>query len=308
MSEFIAVMGSSGNEMTVGEHTTRRVLTGETEAVRLRLVYALESLGYAVVSDNPLQARRARLKDIVRADFTDHPRRVAVGLRQVGSAATQVTFDFAVSHGGWMTKGDLLTLEREADAVVALATEPPATGLCRSCGTENGGEARFCRLCGAPNTSGTPAELEVLRLTASSRAGLQEIVCGLFIVLLAAGAAAALIILGKPKVVNVGLILFAVGQVVGWWMALYGILRINRTLKRKPEGQALPAGAVGAVGAVGPVGADAAGRLPHARTSALPPRHFSVTEGTTELLGAKPREGERVPLARNGQGDTGPFA
>src|SRR5688572_9177168 len=116
MSEFIAVMGSSGNEMTVSEHSARRVLTGEVEAVRARLVYALESLGYAVVSDNPLQARRARRKDIIRADFTDHPRRLAVGLRQVGASATQVTFDFAVSHGGCATKGDLLTLEREADA------------------------------------------------------------------------------------------------------------------------------------------------------------------------------------------------
>src|SRR5688572_16644272 len=179
MSEFIAVMGGSGNEMTVSEYTVRRVLTGEAEAVRARLVYALESLDYLVVSDNPLQARRARRKDIVRADFTDHPRRLAVGLRQVGATATQVTFDFAVTHGGWVTKGDLLTLEREADAVVALAASPPATGLCRSCGTENGGEARFCRLCGAPNTSGEPAELEVLRLTASARAGLQEIVGGL---------------------------------------------------------------------------------------------------------------------------------
>ncbi len=300
MSEFIAVMGGSGNEMTVSEHSVRRVLTGEAEAVRTRLVYALESLDYTVVSDNPLQARRPRRKNIVSADFTDHPRRLAVGLRQVGAAATQVTFDFAVTHGGWATKGDLLTLEREADAVVALATSPPATGLCLSCGTENGGEARFCRLCGAPNTSGEPAELEVLRLTASSRAGLQEMVGGLILILLTAAAALPMILLGKPKLMTVGFILLAIGELIGWWMALYGVFRINRTLKVKPERHAFPSGADAA--------AAAAGRLPHAQPSALPHAPFSVTEGTTELLGSQPREAERLPLRRKEKGDTSPFA
>jgi len=300
MSEFIA-MGSSGNEMTVSEHSARRVLTGEVEAVRARLVYALESLGYTVISDNPLQARRARQKDIIRADFTDHPRRLAVGLRQVGASATQVTFDFAVSHGGCSTKGDLLTVEREADAIAALASAPPASGLCLACGTENGGEARFCRLCGAPNTTGVPGEVEVLRLTAGSRAGLQEIVCGLSIAMLTAAVTTAMMLLGRTKAFNAGLILLVIGEVIGWWMALYGMLRIYRTLRAKPEGLTLPAAHSG-------VDAAAAGRLPHAQTSALPPAHFSVTEGTTELLGSKPREAERVPLRRKEQGDTSPFA
>jgi hypothetical protein len=300
MSEFIAVMGTAGNEYTVSEHTTRRMLTGEPEAVSARLVYALESLDYVVISDNPVQARRARRRNIISADFTDHPRRLAVGLRQVGASATQVTFDFAVTHGGWVTEGDMLTLEREADAILSLAAAPPATGLCRSCGTENGGEARFCRLCGAPNTSGEPAELEVLRLTASSRAGLQEIVGGVCIVLLAAAVLTLMTLLGRPKAAYAGLVLFIIGQVIGWWMALYGMLRIYRTLKTKPETHALP---------VAPSVADAAvTRLPHAQTSALPPAHFSVTEGTTELLGSKPREAERVPLRRKEQGDTSPFA
>ncbi|HEY0174200.1 MAG TPA: zinc ribbon domain-containing protein [Pyrinomonadaceae bacterium] len=299
MSELIAVMGGSGNEMTVSEHSVRRVLTGEAEAVRARLVYALESLDYTVVSDSPLLARRARRRNIVSADFTDHPRRLGVGLRQVGASATQVTFDFAVTHGGWVTKGDLLTLEREADAVMALAASPPATGLCPSCGTENGEGGRFCRLCGAPNTSGEPAELEVLRLTASSRAGLQEIVCGLLLALLAAAVMLPLVLLGKPKVANIMLVLLVVVEAAALLMTLYGILRINRALKRKPEGHALPAVADAAA---------AAGRLPHAQTSALPHAPFSVTEGTTELLTPRPREAERVPVRRRERSDTGPVA
>jgi hypothetical protein len=300
MSGFIAVMGASGNEMTVSEHSVRRVLTGEAEAVRARLVYALESLDYTVVSDNPLQARRARRRNIVAADFLDHPRRLGVGLRQVGASATQVTFDFAVTHGGWVTKGDLLTLEREADAVVALAVSPTATGLCPSCGTENGEGARFCRLCGAPNSSAEPAELEVLRLTASSRAGLQEIVCGVLTVLLSVAVSVPMLLAGRPKLVNVGLLVFVIGGLLGWAITLYGMLRIYRTLKFKPESHALPVH--------NPDAASAAARLPHAQPPALPPRHFSVTEGTTELLTPTPREAERVPARRKERGDTGPVA
>jgi hypothetical protein len=294
MSEYIAVMNMSGDGYTSSEHTTRRVMAGDVESVRGRLVYALESLGYIVVSENPLQARRAQLKDIVRADFTEHARKLAVGLRQGGAAATQVTFDFVVSHGGFATEGDMLTLEREADAIVALAAEPMATGLCRSCGTENGRDARFCRLCGAPCVAGLPAEVELLRLTAASRAGLQEVVCGLSIALIALACTLPMILLGKsPKVVNAGWVLLAIGQIIGWWMALYGIVRTHRALRRKPEGLSLPAAA-------------APPPLAHAREAALPPAYVSVTEGTTELLGNAPRERERVP-ARREHPDTGPM-
>jgi hypothetical protein len=293
MSEFIPVLGTSGNEYTVCEHTATRVLAGEAEAVRERLVYALESLGYTVVSDNPLQARRAKLKSIISADFTEYARRLSVGLRSAG-AATQATFDFAVTHNGCVTKGDRQTLEREADALVALAQATPETGLCRSCGTENGGDARFCRLCGAPNSAGAPAELEVLRLTAATRAGLQEIVGGVSIAVLAVAAALFMIMTGRPKVVNAGWIILVLGELFGWWMALYGMARIHRALNRREDRRARPAPA-----AVPP-------QLTHAREAALPPAHFSVTEGTTELLGNVPREREQV-AARREHGDTSPI-
>lgn len=303
MSEFIAAMSASGNEYTVSEHTTRRVLSGEAEGVRARLVYALESLGYVVVSDSPLQARRARRKDVVRADFTDHARRVSVGLRQAGAAATQATFDFAVTHGGFVTKGDLLTLEREADAVAALAAAPLGAGPCRSCGTENGGDARFCRLCGAPNAAGEPAEMEVLRLTAGARAALQEIFGGLLVALFIAAVTMPLMLLGKPKVANIMSVLFAIGQVLAWSMTLYGVLRLHRTLRPGPAARTLSAAGVAAAAeAVSP-----ALTTPRFRTSALPPPGFSVTDGTTELLATPAREREPVPVRRGEPRDTGPL-
>ena len=93
------------------------------------------------------------MKDAFRADFTEHQRRLAVLLRPGSETATTAVFDFTVVHAGVMTCGDRRTLEREVDAIVALAEAPGSTGVCRSCGTENGPGARFCRLCGAPGTA-----------------------------------------------------------------------------------------------------------------------------------------------------------
>ena len=87
MSEFIPAMDASGGAY-VGEHTVKRVLAGNIESVRRRLAGGLEALGYTVLSENPLQARREQLKDCLRADFTEHQRRLAVLLRPSSETAT----------------------------------------------------------------------------------------------------------------------------------------------------------------------------------------------------------------------------
>jgi hypothetical protein len=297
MSEFIPAVSSSGGGGTcVAEHSTRRVLAGETEGARRRLVYALEALGYSVTSESPLQARRRRLKDVVRADFTEHSRKLSVSLRPSSDTAVVATLDFEVKHGGCMTRGDLKTLEREADAIVALAAAPPASALCRACGTENAGDAHFCRLCGVPSAAGVPAELEVLRLTAGSRASLQEITTGLLIALVALAVSVPMILFGNAKGVKMGWIFLAMGETFGWLMTLYGILRLHLTLNSRKRcarlagvelTQSIPQA------------------LPDARTTALPPA--SVTEGTTELLGgAHAYAREKVHATRH-RGDTSPI-
>ncbi len=299
MSEFIpALDGSGGGGSCVGEHTTKRVLAGETEGARRRLVYALEALGYGVTSESPLQARRQKLKNLVAADFTDHARKLSVSLRPSSETAVVATFDFEVKHGGCMTRGDLKTLEREADAVVALAAAPPASSLCRACGTENVGDAHFCRLCGAPSAAVVPAELEVLRLTAGSRASLQEISIGLLIALATLAVTLPMIIFSvRPKVVNVGWIFLLIGEAFGWWMALYGMLRLHLTLNSRKRGARL-------AGVEQSQTISQLHVLPSAETTALPPA--SVTEGTTELLNAKAYAREKVPAPRH-RGDTSPI-
>lgn len=299
MSEFIpAVSSSSGGTTGVAEYSTSRVLAGETEGVRRRLVYALEALGYSVTSESPLQARRRKLKDIVRADFTEYARKLSVSLRPSSETAVVATFDFEVRHGGCMTRGDLKTLELEADAIVALAAAPPASALCRACGTENGGDAHFCRLCGAPSSAVVPAELEVLRLTAGSRASLQEITTGLLVALVTLAVTLPMIIFSvRPKVVNVGWISLLIGETLGWVMTLYGVLRLYRTIN-SPKGSARLAGVELTKSMPQP--------LPGARTTALPPA--SVTEGTTELLGgAQAYAREKVHAVPRHRGDTSPI-
>lgn len=291
MSEFIPAVDASGGAY-VGQHSVKRVLAGDIESVRRRLTGGLEALGYTVLSESPLQARREQLKDCIRADFTEHQRRLAVLLRPSSEIATIAVFDFSVIHAGLMTKGDRRTLEREVDAIIALAEAPGSTGVCRSCGTENGEGGRFCRLCGAPSEAGEPAELEVLRLTAASRAGLQEMVCGVVIALLALAVALAFMFTGRPKAINVGWGILFIGELVGWWMALYGMLRIHRGLNRSPDAKLLHAAP------------SVTTQLPHARGASLPPAHISVTEGTTELFDSVSRE--RVS-ARREHSDTSPI-
>src|SRR5215207_7991163 len=268
MSEFIPAVSSSGGGGTgVAEYSTRRVLAGETEGARRRLVYALEALGYSVTSESPLHARRRRLKDVVRADFTEHSRKLSVSLRPSSDTAVAATFDFEVKHGGCMTRGDLQTLEREADAIVALAAAPPASTLCRACGTENGGDAHFCRLCGAPSAAGVPAELEVLRLTAGSRASLQEITTGLLIALSTLAFALPMILFSvKPKVVNTGWVVLLIGETFGWLMTLYGVLRLYLTLNSQKR-RARLAG----VEQAQPLPQTLPRPLSQAQTTALPP-------------------------------------
>lgn len=290
MAQVIVAMESQSN-YTVGEHVVRRMLAGDIEGVRGRLVYALERLDYQVVSENPVLARRAARKGHVRADFLDYARKLSVSLRPSSAAATVATFDFAVVHGGLMTDGDKKTLELEADAVIALAAAPPDAGFCRNCGTGNPGDARFCRLCGAPGTGSEPAELEVVRLTAGARASLQEVVVGLLIAVAILALTLPMIFFGKPKLVNIGWVLLAVGQALAWWMTLYGVFRLYRTLNPKGERarQLRAAAFAPALHAEHP-----------SHTSALPPApaRVSVTEGTTELL---------TPTPRRERPDTNPF-
>jgi len=265
-----------------GEHTCRRVLVGEVEDVRARLIRALERLDYRLLSEQqPLLARRGARKEIISADMLDVARTLVIHLKPSGTAATLAIFDITVVHGQpWgMGKGDRHTLELEVDAIVALADAPEARSACALCGTENSGGARFCRSCGAPNNYREPAEVELMRLEAGARAAHQEHVFGFIIMLVVAVLTLPLILFSSNKVAPIGWVVFVVGQLLGCLMALYGVRRLHRTLnpEERKAGQTTPAQPEA---------------IPAPRAAALPPRsaRVSVTEGTTELLHTEARE------------------
>ena len=288
-------MDTSGGA-TYTEFDIRRIIGGDSDSVRRRLCDVLEEFKYRVLSEQPIQARRPQQRNVFAANHLEVNVKLAIGLKPLSPHATLATFDYTAEYI-W-TEGDKQTFEREVDAIIALATAGARATVCHACGAGSTSDTRFCRSCGAPAArEALPAELEVMRLTAGARAAHQEVSTGVLIVLLNLAITLPIILLtGKPKAVRMGFIFLVVGQLLGWLMLLYGMLRLHRTLNPKRGAgraeslatDALPRAVAGAQG----------------MTSALPPAttvwaaSSSVTEGTTELLNAPRQEPAAPPLRR----------
>jgi hypothetical protein len=277
MAEFL----TDGAYAQTTEHDYKRVIAGDVESVRERLVHALERLGYRVISEQPLVAKRVRGQaSRCSFDVLKSVKSLTVGLKALNPTSTLVTFDYEILSST-VTKGDRQTVEREAEAIAALAAARTASGSCPSCGAAYASDSRFCRVCGAPNVAAEPAEVEVLRLTAGARVGYQSITGGI-IAALAVLAVALPIIFLSSKGPRGGTILLIVGEIFALLWLFYGMWRLHRTLNPKHETKQLSP-------------AHVPHALPAARTTALPP-HASVTEGTTERLVTPERERVAVPL------------
>ncbi len=278
MTELIKeVDGSRGMSRT--EHALQSVLDSDVESVRSRLIYALEKLDYKVISDEPLFARR-KARGLARyylaANILDYPTKLTIGLRQISPNATLATFDYVADHWGSVSfEGDRRTLTREAEAIIALATAQTNASACSSCGTKQTNEGRFCRICGQPTIGREPAELEVLRVTAGTRAGQHLVIVGAIWTALSVIASIAFLIMGGGAVGLVGVVLLC-QAVFGMLILFWGIQNLSSALSRdasRPTTQP--------VDMPYELAAKDAAQLPHA-----PP---SVTEGTTNLLIKNPK-------------------
>ena len=161
-----------------GELDLTLTVPGDVESLRPRLAAALERLGYRVLGDSPMQAKcRPRGWGVLSNTVSDYPKRLIINLKPAGKGAVIATFDYevlgTVPPAGWRK-----TLTREAEAIVALATQSLRPEDCRVCGAEASAESRFCRQCGAPQSAPEPAEVEVLRLTAQAEAARLSIIIG----------------------------------------------------------------------------------------------------------------------------------
>jgi len=293
------VDGTSGLSRT--SNVLRSVLSGDIESGRQRLARALEKLGYHVISEDPLYARRgARGWAVYYCSFNilDYPRKLKIGLKVLGPNATLATFDYAAEHLGSVSfKSDRHTLRLEAEAIIALASQSGTITLCTACGTNQPDDSRFCRVCGAPNVGGAPAELEVLRLAAGARAGHHLITASIiWAVAPLMAALIGIIFLGANRG---GLTMGLLAAMFGNLIILICVLRASRkTVKpASPQPQVHPGNLL---------------QPDLIRESAVLsgspgsfPEQKYVTEGTTELLTPKPKEREKELVYRKGR-DTSP--
>lgn len=293
MTDYLSTMGSGYG---ITEYQSRRVLIGDVETVRQRFIEALEKLGYSVISDQPLIAKNSVKQSGLSCmncfpGALGSPTKLTIGLRLSNSNSTLATFDYSIMNPV-ITKGDRQTLEREIDALLALATARPPAIVCAACGTNLTSDSRFCRACGAPSSSEAPAEVEVLRLTSEARASHQNIVGSVLSILFVLAMALPVIFFAR-KGPKAGTILLIVGELLAFCWLLYGMYRLHRTLNPRPVEKTLPV-------------TNAVHVLASLDTAALPqlPAHNSVTEGTTELLTTPERVA--VPVNRQGR-DTGPI-
>jgi hypothetical protein len=277
------------------------VLSGDIESGRRRLTRALERLGYQVISEDPLYARRsARGWAAYYCSFNilDYPRKLKIGLKQLSPNATLATFDYAVDHfGAFSSKGDRQTLRLEAEAIIALASQNATVTLCTACGTNQPGDSRFCRVCGAPNVGGEPAELELLRLTAGARAGHHLITAAVIWAIAPLIAALwGIIFLGaNGGRFAAGLLLAEVANLI---ILFFVLQRSRKTLNPVlSQQQLLPVN-------LSQPDVTSEPAVPSALPASLPEQKY-VTEGTTELLTPLRKEREKEFVPRRGR-DTSP--
>ncbi len=253
------------------EHHFRRTIPGDIDSVRQRLSDVIEGFGYIVLGDAPIQAKRPRQKSIWVAMVLDYDVTLTIALKPISSASTLATFDYEIEQ--LFTKGERQALEREAEAIIALAISASAEVFCPSCGIENAGNARFCRGCGKPaSRTQLPPELEVMRLTATASGSQIEITLGLIFSLLIPLIALPIILFaGATKGVVSGWILLVLSELLGAYFLILGMRRLHRALN-PPNYPQLEAPS------------EQTKALSMAKQAALPPQPASVVEGTTELM------------------------
>ncbi|HZM86850.1 MAG TPA: zinc ribbon domain-containing protein [Blastocatellia bacterium] len=253
------------------EHHFRRTIPGDIDSVRQRLSDVLEGFGYIVIGDAPIQAKRKREKSIWVSMVLDYEVTLTIALKPISSASTLATFEYAIEQ--LFTRGEMQALEREAEAIIALATSSSVEVFCASCGAENAGNTRFCRVCGKPAARNQlPPELEVMRLTANASGSQIELTIGLILSFLALTIAIPIILfVPAMKGVVFGWILLALGLLLGGYHLNLGMRRLHKLLNP-----------------VNPPQLETHSEGPRVLSTqdrpALPPQPVSIVEGTTELM------------------------
>ncbi len=250
------------------EYDVTIVLPGDMESLRPRVASALERMGYRILGEQPLQAKRNSNGDeLITMNVLDYAINIHIQMKPASEGATLVTFDYLINDPvppfGWRK-----IINCEAKAIGALASQSLWSSTCSVCNTESGSDSRFCRRCGAPLAPPEPSELEVLRVTAESRAAYNDFSLAAILILVSSLISFALTVGGYTPM-KLMTFLFLVNA-LGWIPLFLGIRRLRRAVK--------PADRSATEQRSEPIATS--------RISALPPKPVavSVTENTTELL------------------------
>jgi hypothetical protein len=255
------------------DHDLTLAIPGDIASVRARLIEAVQRIGYRVMGEQPIYAKRSSEGSACwdcSLNALDYPTSVTISLKQANDVSVLATFNYEVKSYMRMTKGDRQTLAREAEAIVALASDRLAISTCRACGTLVTDESHFCRRCGAPLVLDVP-ELEVLRLTRGTRGSYHNIAGGMVALLLTVIAVS---IVSMVNGVRISAPALAVGiPLISYTLYLFflGAWQLHKTLNLKTA-KSVTTSALTLPGV--------------SVTTALPqaPANLSVTEGTTGLL------------------------
>ena len=273
--------------MTISEHDLTMAIPGDVANVRARLIDAVQQLGYKVLGEQPIYAKRSARGCAswgCSLNVLDDATTLNVSLKQTNEASVLATFNYEVTGAMRMTKGDRQTLTREAEAISALATERHVLSGCRACGTDITDESHFCRRCGAPLVFDVP-ELEILRLTGGARGSYHNLVVGMFALFLSVVFFTIQFVFLGVRISPFFWIGFAIG-LTGLAVLIQATWQMHFALNpKKTAKNAIPTTQTAFKSSV---------------TTALPPApaHTSVTEGTTELLLQNRDRREKEPVLR----------
>lgn len=286
-AEFIAISSDDGmNATAYGEYHLTLTLASDVESARERLSSAVEKLGYRIISEDPLVARRSGGGyGSVTTTTLDYARTLTLRLKTSGTAATLVTFNYVGYPLNY--RGARVVITREAEAIIALASVRQKMLVCLDCGTEAVDDSRFCRRCGAP-TAGEPAELQVMRLTNYAHSGFKDIFAGLAGITLAVITFTLIVLIkGIAHITPASIFALVLFLPSLFWLIL-GMRYLSRTFISNPTEKALASKTSRQQPSLRQITND----LPE-----LPP--VSITEGTTELLQPVNKEREMVSVERN---------
>lgn len=277
--------GDGANASTYGEFHLTLSLAGDANGLRERLGSAAEKLGYRIIADDPLVARRGGSGyGSITSSVLDYARTLTFRLKPAGTGATLVTFNYVGYPLNY--KGARTVITREAEAIAALASLGPNAAACSACGAEAVDDSRFCRRCGVPML-GEPVQLKVMQLTNTVHAGTRDVSIGIIGFALAVVTFVLIIVIKGMGELTAAAVFTLMWALPSLFFLGMGLRQLHSTFSPKQTEKVI---------ASGNSNSSLPAELSTGELPKLPP--MSVTENTTNLLTSLHRDNEPILIKK----------